>query len=260
MPDAAQFTANLQTAMARFIYVDANPYDTAARLIAEGDRTLITASRLAARALNAPHQSLTYGATKTLEQAGWTIASTLKAQAIFRQVLQDILQPADLLGTANAWLPTVRSLLQSSPNLGTVSGTFSERTYQLLQVAQAFQQTLHKERLVDLSELYWRAIEQTPASQSVLIYGYFQPRLDELAWMNAIAAPDSVLFLPAPDAPLFQDVQQSVKWLVEQGWEVVVEASEEGEIRAHLSQAFIGKQGTVPSPGNRPLGPPLQHL
>jgi len=238
--------------MARLLCINPNPFPKAAQLSSYSNRNIITSSRLAARALNIAHQSLSHSASKQLERAGWTIASTLKAQAIFRQVVQDILQPADLLGTANAWLPTVRSLLQSSPNLGTVSGTFSERTYQLLQVAQAFQQTLHKERLVDLSELFWRAIEQTPASQSVLIYGYFQPRLDELAWMNAIAAPDSVLFLPAPDAPLFQDVQQSVKWLVEQGWEVVVEASEEGAIGAHLSQVFVSIRGRFPHQGTVP--------
>ncbi|MDB9524744.1 hypothetical protein PN498_01975 [Oscillatoria sp. CS-180] len=109
-----------------------------------------------------------------------------------------------------------------------------------MQVAQAFQQALYKERLIDLSELYWRAIELSPAPQKILAYGYFQPRRDELAWMNEIAAPDSVLFLPAPAAPRFQDVQQSVEWLVEQGWEVVAEESKQVVIGVHLSQVFIG--------------------
>ncbi|MGB3494237.1 MAG: PD-(D/E)XK nuclease family protein [Elainellaceae cyanobacterium] len=239
--------------MARFLYTSPNPYPKSAQLSELADRSVITASRLAARALNVVHQPLIHTASKQLERAGWVMASSLRAQALFRQVLQDIMQPADLLGTTNAWLPTVRSLLQSSPDLHTVSGTFSERTHKLLQVAQAFQQALHGETLIDLSELYWRAIEQTPTPQKVLIYGYFQPRRDELAWMNAIAAPGSVLFLPAPDAFLFRDVQQSVERLVEQGWEVVTEASGEGAIAAHLSHVFIGNRGrfsneeTVPS-------------
>ncbi|WP_204139008.1 PD-(D/E)XK nuclease family protein [Halomicronema sp. CCY15110] len=227
--------------MANFIQVGPYPEPQALRLL-DDSGTVITASRLAARALGVPHQSLSSLASKHLAQQGWAIASTLKAQSIFRQVLQETVQPADLLGTANAWLPTVRSLLQSSPNLGNVSGTFSERTHQLLHVAQAFQQALHGENLVDLSELYWRAIEHFPEPQKVLIYGYFQPRLDELAWMNAIAASDSALFLPAPDAPLFQDVQRSVEWLVEQGWEVVAEAIDTEAIGGHLSQVFIGNR------------------
>ncbi|MBE7382990.1 MAG: PD-(D/E)XK nuclease family protein [Leptolyngbya sp. SIO1E4] len=225
--------------MVRFIQVGSYPALQALRLLND-DHIVITASRLAARALGVPHQSLNSLASKHLAQQGWAIASPLKAQALFRQVLQDKVQPNDLLGTANAWLPTVRSLLQSSPDLSAISGSFSNRTSHLLQVAKAFQQALHKERLIDLSELYWRAIELSPAPQKILAYGYFQPRRDELAWMNEIAAPDSVLFLPAPAAPLFQDVQQSVEWLVEQGWEVVAEESEQVVIGVHLSQVFIG--------------------
>ncbi|WP_204141369.1 hypothetical protein [Halomicronema sp. CCY15110] len=110
-------------------------------------------------------------------------------------------------------------------------------------MAQTFQQALHGERLIDLSELYWRAIEQSPAPQKVLVYGYFQPRRDELAWLNAIAAPDSVLLLPVPDAPLFQDVRRSVEGLVEQGCQVVTATSEAGAIGAHLSQVFSGGRG-----------------
>lgn len=235
--------------MARFLYIHPNPCPTALELLDSSDsadRTLITSSRLAARALNASHQPLTYSAIKRLEQAGWAIASRLKAQAIFRRVLQDTVQPADLLGTANAWLPTVRSLLQSSSNLNAVLNNVSERTRQLLQVAQTFQQALHEEQLIDLSELYWRAVEQAPEPQNVLIYGYAQPRCDELAWINAIADSDSALFLPAPNASLFQDVQQSVEWLVEQGWEIATESVEEKSVGEHLSQLFLGdsSQGT----------------
>ncbi|PSN17921.1 PD-(D/E)XK nuclease family protein [filamentous cyanobacterium CCP5] len=158
---------------------------------------------------------------------------------MFRAAAEEVLGEIEVSGFTKAWLPTVRSLLQSSPDLSAVSGNFSARTIRLLRVAQAFQQALHKEKLIDLSELYWRAIEYSPEPQKVLIYGYFQPRKDELSWINAISAPDSVLFLPAPDAPLFQDVQRSVEWLVEQGWELVEAGGKGGEIGAQLSQTFI---------------------
>ena len=235
--------------MVRFIQIVAYPEPQALRLLDDG-YIVITSSRLAARSLGVPHQSLRSLASKKLAQQGLAISSTLKGQVIFRQALQATVQPTDLLGTANAWLPTVRALLQSSPDLSLVSDTASERTHQLLQVARAFQQALHEKKLIDLSELYWRAIEQSPELRKVLLYGYFQPRRDELAWMNEIAAPDSVLFLPAPDAPLFQDVQRSAEWLVEQGWEIVADAKEAGAIRTHLSQVLLSDKSR--SSGNAP--------
>ncbi|MGB6017325.1 MAG: PD-(D/E)XK nuclease family protein, partial [Nodosilinea sp.] len=70
---------------------------------------------------------------------------------------------------------------------------------------------------------YWHAAESKMPPQQVLIYGYFQPRPDELAWINALAAEDSVLFLPIAESPLFADSQASVDWLVEQGWQVMGE-------------------------------------
>lgn len=235
--------------MARFIQVGSYPDPQTLRLLDDG-YTVITASQLATRSLGVLHQSLNSVATKHLEKQGWAIASPLKTQANFRQVLQSTLNPTDLLGMANAWLPTVRSLLQSSPNLAAVYGDFSPRTTRLLQVAQAFQASLRQEQLIDLSELYWRVLESHPTPQKVLIYGYFQPRRDELTWMNAIAAPDSFLFLPSLNAPLFQDVQKSVEWLVEQGWEAVAGESKEGAIGAHLSQVFVGNRSRVS--GNTP--------
>lgn len=233
--------------MARLIQIDSYPDLQTLGLLDDG-YTVITASRLATRSLGVIHQSLNSIAAKHLEKQGWAIASPLKTQAHFRQVLQSTLNPTDLLGTANAWLPTVRSLLQSSPKLAGVSGDFSPRTTRLLQVAQAFQASLRQEQLIDLSELYWRVIESPPTPQKVLIYGYFQPRRDELTWMNAIAAADSFLFLPSPNAPLFQDVQKSVDWLVEQDWEVVAEENGEGAIGVHLSRIFIGERSRVSLP------------
>jgi hypothetical protein len=234
--------------MTRWLYTSTPPYPKALQLAKVGDRTIITSSRLAARALHASHQPLTHLAIQGLEKAGWAIASILNAQSIFRQVLQAELQPADLLGTANAWLPTVRTLLQSSPDLSAIASTFSERTKQLLQVAQTFQQALHREKLIDLSELYWRASEQSPEMRKVLIYAYFQPRRDELAWINAIAADDSVLFLPVSDTPVFQDIQRSVNWLVEQGWETFEDDVDDGAIGVHLGQRFIGDKDEIPNP------------
>ncbi|MEB3272603.1 MAG: PD-(D/E)XK nuclease family protein [Prochlorothrix sp.] len=208
--------------MARFIRVNSYP-DLQGLPRLDKRYTVITVSQLAARTLGTSHQSLNRLASRQMEHQGWTIASLLQAQALFRQVLQTTLQAPDRSGQAKTWFPTVRSLLQGSPTLPTLASAdprLSTRTHQLLEVAAAFQRALHQRKLVDLSELYWRAAESSPKAQKVLIYGYFQPRSDELAWINAIAAPDSILVLPSPQAPLFQDIQRLIEQLVDQGWTI----------------------------------------
>ncbi|MEB3233104.1 MAG: PD-(D/E)XK nuclease family protein, partial [Leptolyngbyaceae bacterium] len=128
--------------------------------------------------------------------------------------------------------------------------SISARTQQLVQVAQAFQQALHRKKLIDLSELYWRSLDrvahtQPPnanclAPQTVLIYGYFQPRWDELAWINAIAADGSVMVLPVGPDALFQQVQEGIDWLVDQGWNILPKTSDLLTVGERLSQIFVG--------------------
>lgn len=208
--------------MARFVLTHSNSYATALDWSTRPGYQLVTPSRLAARALTKPHEPLRRFAIKALDAGGKKIASDLTAQRLFRRVVQDIAQPVDGLGTARAWLPGVRSLLQSSSNLSTVTAT-SERTAKLLDVARAYQTALGEQGLIDGADLYWHAAVSKVPPQPVLIYGYFQPRPDELAWINALAAEESVLFLPIADSPLFADSQASVDWLVEQGWQVMGE-------------------------------------
>ncbi|QQE64900.1 hypothetical protein GFS31_15840 [Leptolyngbya sp. BL0902] len=224
----------------------------------------MTPSRLAARALQARPQDLYRSARKAIESAGKTIAPDLTAQRLFRQVVQEVAQPVDALGTARAWWPGVKSLLKSSPTLDEATPP-SAQTAQLFEVAKVYQQTLGERGLIDGSDLYWHAAQSKVSPQKVLIYGYFQPRPDELAWINALAAEDSVLVLPVADSPLFADSQAAVDWLVAQGWQVVGEAGAqdagpENGIAAQavrnadtialgewLSQRFCGVNNLVPN-------------
>ncbi len=131
--------------MPRFIDTSLYPQSKAAQLIRERDHCLtLTPSRLASRAIAARHQPLYDTAIKALEQHGWVMASPLQAQTLFRQTVQDVLQPADLLGTARALMPVVRSLLQSSPSLECDPGNLSARAVSLITLAQQYQTALHK--------------------------------------------------------------------------------------------------------------------
>lgn len=210
--------------MARFVLTHSNSYATAldwSTRPGAGDK-IVTPSRLAARALHAQHRALRQLAIRTLEAEGQKIARDLTAQRLFRQVVQDVGQPADGPGAARTWLPGVRLLLQSRSTLSLITAC-SDRTAQLLNVARAYQAALLEQGLIDGADLYWQAAESKVPPQQVLIYGYFQPRPDELAWINALAADESMLFLPIAESPLFADSQVSVDWLVEQGWQLMGE-------------------------------------
>ncbi|MBD1916267.1 MULTISPECIES: PD-(D/E)XK nuclease family protein [Cyanophyceae] len=242
--------------MARFVLTHSNSYATALEWSKRPGSQLVTPSRLAARALHAQHQALRQLAIKAVESGGKKIAPDRTAQRLFRQVVQDLAQPVDGLGTARAWMPGVRSLLQSSPNLSTVTAT-SPRIAQLLDVAKAYQTALSEQGFIDGADLYWQAAESKVPPQQLLIYGYFQPRPDELAWINALAADESVLFLPIAESPLFADSQTSVDWLVEQGWQVT------GELDTRSQSSNGGENVDAKSeqnPGNFALGESLSQV
>jgi len=231
--------------MARFVLTHSNSYGTALEWSTRlGYQIVVTPSPLAARTLTKPHEHLRRLAIKALEASDQRIAPDLTAQRLFRQVVQDIVQPVDVLGTARAWLSGVRSLLQSSPNLAAVTDT-SPRTTQLLNVARAYQTALSEKGFIDGAELYWQAANSNVTPQQVLIYGYFQPRPDELDWINALAAEESVLVLPVVDSPLFGDSQASVDWLVKKGWQVTADRPKCHSPRASLSQIFCGTRSRV---------------
>lgn len=235
--------------MTRLVVCHANPYGQAVKMLAAANYDQVfTRSRLAARALQVRHQSLSALARKHLERSGRAIAPMLTTQTLLRQVVQEITETPDALGTARAWMPTVRSLLQSSPSLDVAAVDGGQRAAQLLQVAQQYQVALRQQGWVDQSELYWRAAECGPIPCKTLIYGYFQPQLDELAWINAMSAPGSVLFLPASDVSLFADIHTSLQWLRRQGWQVVVDPGQPQAEGMDLGQRFVA--GAVDQPND----------
>lgn len=245
--------------MTRYIYTIPFPYQQATQLSKQGTYEVITPSRLAAHAISAQHQPLQTLALKHLQQQGQIKASPLQAQRQFRQTLQAVLQPADLLGTARAWMPAAKSLLQSCPSLShTLEGSsanLSARTTSLIEVTQQYQSALHENGLFDTDELYWRAAELEPNQQTLLVYGYFQPRADELAWLNKTAGDGSLFFLPIDESPLFADTQAAVTWLQQQGWEMMPSAA----ASATSSQVELCHRFLTTEPPERPIETAIAH-
>ncbi|MDB9494551.1 PD-(D/E)XK nuclease family protein [Spirulina major CS-329] len=236
----------------RVVWVNAHPHTLATRLALQNDWTVVTGSRLAARAIAARSpQTLRQLAVAHLGRP-WPncrVASGLEALRCLRAVLGETLRPKDRFGTAKVWLPAVRDLLQSGPQLPLLrtDEVRSLRIRQLLAVAHAFQQTLHDQQLIDESELYWRTLDLPPTPKPLLIYGYFQPRRDELAWLDAIAGPGSALILPQPDHPCFADVRQSVDWLQHQGWTVQCDSAAPQTCGDQLSLQFLTAAASPPA-------------
>ncbi len=237
-------TATLQKVlinnMTRFISTCLYPQQSAARQASDSSYRVITPSRQASRAIAARHQPLYDTAVKALKQHDQVMAQPLQAQKLFRQTVQAVLQPADLIGTSRAFMPAVRSLLQSSSSLKPDSANLSIRAAHLITLAQQYQAALHQHGIFDESELYWRAAELAVDPQKIFVYGYFQPRPDELAWIDKLAADESIVFLPMGGTALFAEVQSAVNFLEKKGWSVA-----DDEITTHsaagveLCQTFL---------------------
>ena len=213
--------------MPRFICTNSFPRFQAAQLAQQTAYTVVTPSLRASRAIGSKHQLLHQSAQEQSQRRSQVIVSPLKAQAVLRQVLQDAFQPTDVLGTASAWMSSVKGLLQSCSSLPLFANTtdLSSRTNRLLTATLQYQSVLRKNGFIDSSELYWRAAELQPEQKQLLVYGYFQPQVGELAWLNALAASDSVIFLPQGNSPLFSKAQAAIDWLQEAGWQVVTDVS-----------------------------------
>jgi ATP-dependent helicase/DNAse subunit B len=129
-----------------------------------------------------------------------------------------------------------------------LSPSLKQRFQPLAQLAAAYQQRLRAKKLIDPTEIFWFASQLTPQGQSLLVYGYDFPHIDELQFVNAVAGDRSVLFLPVVDHPLFAQNQRSLQWLQQQGWQIAQESiSETAEtsiktLGQQLCQKFLGGQ------------------
>lgn len=187
--------------------------------------TCITATRSAARALGTGHRPLHRLASEIIATEGLRVASSLEAWSTLREALRQVTAVSDELGYLRTWSPSIYELLRAAPRLEPRDAVpedapaLSSRTRQLIQVTRCYQQRLREQGWVDSHELLWRAAEIASTNEierrSLLIYGYFHPRADELAWVEAIAQDPSLLCLTSSQsAALIPPLQQ-------RGWGMV---------------------------------------
>lgn len=224
------------------LYIGANPYQWVIRRLSDGMRrshSVIIPTRLAARSLNIPNCQLKTLAYQSL-QPHYHLVPRLKGQQLLRKAVGSF-TPKDVEGTTRAWAPAIEELLWACPTLPEPAQVTSPRASRLIQVAKTYQTLLREEAWVDPHEAYWRSLELPLERRSLLIYGYMQPRVDELAFIEAIANEQSILVLPCPDHPDFKETQAIVERLAAKGWRIESEkASEPAEgLGHHLSEGFL---------------------
>ncbi len=201
--------------------------------------TIITPSIRAARALKVPHQSLESLATSILLDAGIRVAPKLRALRLLRQSVSMVFSTADIEGTTRTVSGAVKTLLRSGIEPQLLATTDSSQTKQLASLTATYISLLREQSLIDQAEVLWRASEVVKERQTLLVYGYFDPRPDQLQFINAIAGNGSAIVLPYPGGSEFIEIKQALGCLKQQGWEIPEPITapppmESSKLKAHI--------------------------
>ncbi|WP_181445647.1 PD-(D/E)XK nuclease family protein [Picosynechococcus sp. PCC 11901] len=226
------------------IYKHSSPFLRAAQaLLKKGKAEAIAPTRQTARCLKQQQPySLSSLAAELLWQKGQRVLNPLEQYQQLKQAIATTLNPTDLEGTVQTWRRAMQELLQASPNLDGLKAFNTPKIQQLHQVIQQYQAQLQETKTVDPAAVLWQAIALGPVPQTLCIYGYPDPQVDEIAFIEAIAAADSLLYLPHIDGQsLFSPQAELIKRLQGKGWHLDDSQPETQSLGDRLSQKFFGQ-------------------
>ena len=187
-------------------------------IAADSQWQVVTPNRSAGNTLEVREYSLQHLAQEILTLNQIRVAPPLVAQHYLQKAIQQVLAPQDPEGMTRLWQSTIQEVLQAQatlPNPQDLSG----RGAQVVQVAQQYQALLRQAGCIDSSEIFWQAISQSPQRRSLVIYGYFSPNVDELAFMETIADAESVFYLLEGKHRLFSAQTVLRTQLQQRGWQ-----------------------------------------
>lgn len=231
--------------MKRTLYLNScsNP-ETYQRVAAHSQLRVITPTPQAARALRVPHQSIETLAQQSLSEKNIRVAPVLFAHRALRTAVSEVIETSDIV-EIRTLAPALEAVLRAGINIDALKAIGSARTISLAAIASAYKARLRETGFIDPAEVLWQASHLQPERQSVLVYGYFHPCIDQLAFLDAMAGDGSIMMLPHPDA-IFIDNQEGIEWLQQQGWQVEASAQVLSTLGEQLQACFIN--GTaVPS-------------
>ena len=170
---------------------------------------LLTPNAKAARTWHSKPCTLEDMARATLRAQGWRVASLLQSQRSLQQAVQAVQAPEDVEGSLRQLFAPVRALLRANASAyvadtgqdtGKNMGQWDVRLEQLLELSRHYQYLLAAQGLVDPAALLWKAAQHCVAKQCVHLREYPWLGAGELAFLQALAAPDSSLSLAAGTA------------------------------------------------------------
>lgn len=233
--------------MNRVIYVQPSALAAAKKLANTGQLTVVTPTPQAARSLSVAHFSLENLAKQIIRKHQFGEVPILAAYRYLQQTVSEVLSPTDVEGTTRQVAPILREMLQigdwqeygqenrpeidlltpANSRLGDIS-LARKRFQPLVDLVRTYQQRLREKKLLSEAEIFWFASQLNPPRQSLLVYGYDFPQMDQLQFVDAIAGDRSVWFLPLVNHPLFTAHQKGITWLQEKGWQI------ENNLKNHL--------------------------
>lgn len=195
-----------------------------ARALAPG-RLVVTPNARAARALGVAHVSLETLARAALENTGLAVATPLQADRALKSAIADQ-KFTDPTGAARTYGRTLRELFRAGIDLDALASAGTSRAALFANLARSYRQALRSQQLLDPAEVLAEAARQGAAPRALLLYGYPRLGLDERAFLNAVAGPDSRVLLPYADHPHYTDNRKAADALAGQGWDLELGAAD----------------------------------
>ena len=184
------------------------------------DQIFLTPHRRAARAVGADYRTLDREALERLAASGWSLASPIARQRALRESVFEVTAGPDPVGMAKRLRGGVETLLRIDADLNSLLDDESERIRELARVSIGYRRRLDDMQMVDPAESLWRAARIEQPRRPLLIHGYFRPRIDELALIDALAGDGSEILLPYGKASIFNGNTEAIDFLCQRGWAV----------------------------------------
>ncbi len=176
--------------------------------------TVLTPNENAAAALNVKHLSLDNMARMSL--VGKRVANPVEVSRLSRAAVEATFNVSDPAGVARALLPPVREVLRSGADVDADPG--SSRARRVFGMALAYRSLLRVRGLVDPAEAVREAAGCSPPKRPLRLYGYPRLGADETAFLDAVAADGSEVYLPYAEDSLFAENLRTAEELCRRGW------------------------------------------
>lgn len=227
--------------MKRYLYL-VSSQKLCQQLANDSNFRVITSSPQAARTLKVSHYSLEALAEHILRNNGLRIAPLLQSSRLLSTAVSNVIQTTDIEATKRALENGLKAILRDGIDTDAVAKVGSFRTKQIASLAKNYTHLLREQRIVDSAEVFWQASQVKIGRQSLLVYGYFNPHVDQLHFLDAIAGDDSTMLLPCHESNIFNENQKAVSWLQKQGWEIQEFTEAPFTVGKQLQECFL--QGT----------------